>query len=157
MASLEQFIVPQGWAIDEWVADPALGLRTDAFMKQGRLLIGKVTAHPVEQPLCSLAWLNAETHLCTIAAIPYDPVEGCLAGVVLVQSSAGGANAFCSLRLDLKSEVLEGGNVVRRLEGHFRHPGKPIGSTGGPGTLAAQADAGPVGDPDPYGDKAMEI
>lgn len=155
MAAFEEFIVPQGWEIDEWVADPSLGLRTDAFTKRGRLLIGKVEAHPLEQDLCSLAWLNAETHLSYIAAVPYDPVEGCLAGLVLVQSSVG-ANVFCSLRIDLKSEVIAGGNVLRRLEGHFRHPGKPIGSTGGPGTLAAQADAGPVGVPDPCEDKAVE-
>ena len=149
MALLQEFIVPEGWQIDEWIADPELGMPASSFMKQGRLLIGNVVLHSTKRQLCSLAWLNQNNNLNYIADLPYDPQTGILKGDVLVRSLAGQPSIYCSLELDLKSEVVEGGNVIKRLHGRFSPAGTSGGSTGGPGTLAAQADAGPVGERPP--------
>ena len=151
MALLQEFLVPQGWMIDEWVADPELGMMAGSFRNESRLLIGQMVSSPTEQPLCSLAWLNADNNLCYIAAIPYDPIAGILIGDVLVQSFAGQPSVYCALALDLKSETVGGGNVIKHLHGRFAPAGTDIGGTGGPGTLAAQADAGPVGEYPPKG------
>ena len=146
MALLQEFLVPGGWEIEDWVADPRLGMKIGSFMKNSRLLIGQVVADPADQQLCSLAWLNADNNLSYIAGIPYDPEAGILKGEVLVQSFSGQPSIYCTLELDLKSEVVEGRNVFKRLHGRFAPAGTDFGGTGGPGTLAAQADAGPLGE-----------
>lgn len=149
MALLQEFLVPGGWEIDEWIADPDLGMPASSFMKKGRLLIGQVALNRAKKQLCSLAWLNENNNLYYIADLPYDPQTGLLKGDVLVRSLAGQPSVYCSLELDLKSVVIEGGNVIKRLHGRFSPSGTSGGSTGGPGTLAAQADAGPVGERPP--------
>lgn len=146
MALLQEFLVPEGWEIEGWVAEPKLDMQVGSFMRNSRLLIGQVVADPADPQLCSLAWLNANNNLCYIAAIPYDPKAGILKGEVLVQSFAGQPSIYCTLALELKSEIVEGRNVFKRLHGRFAPAGTDVGGTGGPGTLAAQADAGPLGE-----------
>jgi hypothetical protein len=140
MALLQEFLNPDGWTVQEWDAEPGLGLGPDSFLAGSRLLIGQVPAGPPDLQLCTLAWLNDSYNLCTIPAIPYDPKSGSLKGNALVHLP-GRPAVFCHMAFKLE-QVAFGGLSTLHLHGKFEPIGEPTGGTGGPGTLAAEASAG---------------
>ena len=96
--------------------------------------------HGLAFMLCTLTWLNESYNLCTLSAIPYDPKSGSLKGDAWIDLP-GQPGVYCRLAFTLQLVTFDGLTTLH-LRGRFGPAGKPLGSTGGPGTLAAEASAG---------------
>jgi|GEM_PF-3055823 len=136
MASIDEFAIPQGWRITEWIPDSPEKIPDppgkEFFVVGGILLIGIADENRTE---CHVAWLDTKGQRWSIHRLPLR-LDGHLEGVTDVINEAAQSPYERIVDIQLDKTVIKGNLKFREL-----------GVVDGPvGTFTAEANPRPLGE-----------